>query len=115
MQKIEINIEIKKKRIIDEGFHIMILDIIKISLKVLMEGGADILIIKKRNHHMVMLGKIWINPLNREIFREWYFVYIESTNKNKPEDDKPCAIIIIIAPYRPCLLNDKRLANTKAI
>lgn len=56
--------------IIVDFVHIISLDIIKISLIVLIDGGAEIFIAIKRNHHMVMLGVTINNPLNNIMFRE---------------------------------------------
>lgn len=50
--------------------HIINLDIMKISLMVLIEGGAEIFIAINRNHHKVILGITVINPLNIIMFRE---------------------------------------------
>lgn len=54
--------------------HEIILDIIKISLRVLMEGGAEMLIAININHQNTMLGVIVNNPLNRIMLRECIFV-----------------------------------------
>lgn len=61
--------EIKKINIILFLFHKIILDMIEISLKVLIVGGAEILIAIKMNHQNVMLGDIEINPLKDKMFR----------------------------------------------
>lgn len=58
--------------IIDLKFHKIILDIIIISLIVLIDGGAEILIAININHQKVILGDKLISPLNDEIFRVWY-------------------------------------------
>jgi len=86
---------------IDFIFHKIILDIIIISLIVLIDGGAEILIAININHQNVMLGDIIINPLKHEILRVWYLWYRSLVNRNNAEDDKPWAIIIIIAPIKP--------------
>lgn len=56
--------------IIDDMFHEIKLDISKISLIVLIEGGADMLVTIKMNHQKVRLGIIVIKPLMFIIFRE---------------------------------------------
>lgn len=61
-----------KIEIIDLKFHKIILDIIIISLIVLIDGGAEILIAININHQKVILGDKLISPLNDEIFRVWY-------------------------------------------
>lgn len=94
-------IDIIRMSIIVEIFQLIILDIIKISLNVLIVGGAEILTAININHQKVILGKIEINPLNNNIFRVWYFIYKSLTKKNNADDDNPWAIIIIIAPVNP--------------
>lgn len=46
------------------------LDIMKISLAVLIVGGAEMLTDMKINHQNVMLGIMVSNPLNNKMFRE---------------------------------------------
>lgn len=101
IEKDVVIIEIMKIGIIDFIFHKITLDIIIISLIVLIDGGAEILIAIKINHQKVILGIIEINPLKEEIFRVWYLKYKSFVNKNKADEDKPWAIIIIIAPIIP--------------
>lgn len=50
--------------------HMINLDMMKISLIVLIDGGAEMFIAIKINHQNAMLGVIVINPLNRVMFRE---------------------------------------------
>ncbi|TDJ92016.1 hypothetical protein E1923_29300 [Klebsiella pneumoniae] len=69
IEKDVVIIEIMKIGIIDFIFHRITLDIIIISLSVLIDGGAEILIAIKINHQKVILGIIEINPLKEEIFR----------------------------------------------
>lgn len=52
----------------------IILDIMKISLIVLMVGGAEMLIAIKINHQKVMLEDMLMRPLKDKMFREWYFI-----------------------------------------
>lgn len=96
-------------------FHNIILDIIIISLIVLIEGGAEILIAININHQNVMLGDIIIIPLKEEMFREWNFIYISFVNKNSADEDNPCAIIMIIAPINPIWFIENSLIKTKAM
>lgn len=91
------------------------LDIIKISLIVLIVGGADILIAMKINHQNVMLGDIVISPLKERIFRVWYFIYMSLVRRKRAEDDKPCAIIIRILPIIPILFREKIPIRTNPI
>lgn len=72
IEKEVVIIEIMKIGIIDLKFHKIILDIIIISLIVLIDGGAEILIAININHQKVILGDKLISPLNDEIFRVWY-------------------------------------------
>lgn len=95
--------------------HIINLDIMKISLIVLIEGGAEIFIAINKNHHKVILGVTIINPLNIIMFREWIFIYKSFTKKKSAEEDIPWAIIIIIAPVSPIWLSEKILHKTNAI
>lgn len=66
--------EIMKMKIIEILFRKIILDIIKISLIVLIVGGADILIIIKINHQNEIFGEIEVNPLKDKMLRVWYFM-----------------------------------------
>ena len=56
------------------ALHKINLDMIKISLIVLIEGGAEILIAINMNHHQTMFGVMISNPFINKIFREWVFV-----------------------------------------
>lgn len=107
--------DIIKIIIIVDIFQLIILDIIKISLRVLIVGGAEILTAININHQNMMLGIINKVPLNIRIFREWYFVYISFTKKNRADDDNPWAIIIMIAPIKPIDFMEKIPANTNPI
>lgn len=91
------------------------LDIIRISLIVLIDGGAEMFIAIKINHQNTMFGVIVINPLNIIMFREWIFIYRSFTSRNKADDDIPWAIIIIIAPINPILFIEKILDRTNPI
>jgi hypothetical protein len=42
-----------------------------ISLKRLIEGGAAMLAAVNKNHHIVIIGLIVINPLVKNILRVW--------------------------------------------
>lgn len=75
--------------------------IIIISLRVLMVGGAEIFKAININHQKVILGINIKIPLNKLMFRVWYFIYKSLTNKNNADEDIPCAIIIMIAPVIP--------------
>lgn len=101
IEKIVTEIDIRKIIIIVDFCHKIILIIIKISLKVLIEGGAEILTAININHQKIILGKIEIIPLNDIIFREWYFIYESFTSRKRADEDNPWAIIIIIAPVIP--------------
>ena len=58
----------------DVLFHEIVLDIKKISLIVLIVGGAEMLIAMNVNHQKVILGVDEIIPLNDSMFREEYFI-----------------------------------------
>jgi len=63
-------IEANIRGIINEFLHDSILEIMKISLIVLIVGGAEILIIIKMNHQNLILGEMERIPLNKIVFRE---------------------------------------------
>lgn len=122
--EILINIDIENEAVINDPknriiivfiFHEIILDNRKISLNVLIVGGAEILIAIKINHQNVILGDIIINPLNNIIFRDLYFIYKSFTRKKRADDDIPWAIIIIIAPINPILFIEKIPIKTNAM
>lgn len=94
-------------------FQLMSLDIKKISLIVLIEGGAEMLIAMKINHQNTMLGDDDHIPLNDKMLRDEYFVYKSLVSMNKADDDIPCAIIMMIAPERPkkFILNNPMRTN----
>lgn len=74
IEKIDvINEEIINKIIIVVGCQNIILVSISNSLKILMDGGAEMLIATKINHQKDKLGKIFIIPLIDKIFRVWNF------------------------------------------
>jgi len=55
-------------------FHGIKDDIMKISLKKLIEGGAEIFIAMNINHQNIMFGLVLIIPLKEMIFRVWCLV-----------------------------------------
>lgn len=75
-------------------------DINRISLKVLMEGGAEILSDININHQNTMLGINENSPFNIIILRVWSLKYKSFVNRKSADDDRPCAIIIMIAPIK---------------
>lgn len=90
-------------------------DINRISLKVLIEGGAEMLRDININHQNTVLG-ISVNiPFNMRIFRVWYLKYKSFVNKKRADDDNPCAIIIIIAPVRLIELRVNKPVRTNPI
>jgi len=93
--------DIKNNINMDFIFQLIILDNKKISLIVLIVGGADILIDIKINHQKFIFGIIVIIPLNSKIFRDEYLIYRSFTKRNRADEDSPWAIIIIIAPIIP--------------
>lgn len=96
-------------------FHDKSLVIIIISLRVLIVGGAEIFKAENINHQNVMLGIRINNPLKSKMLRVWYLKYKSFTRRNKAEDDKPCPIIMIIAPVNPIVFNVNSPVNTKAM
>lgn len=88
---------------------------IKVSLKVLIDGGADKFNIEKMNHQKEIFGEIKRRPFNERIFREWEFIYKIVIRKNKLDEVKPWAIIIRIAAVVPISLNVKEAEITKPI
>lgn len=93
--------DITNNIIIDLLFHEIMLDISIISLKVLIVGGAEMFKAINVNHQNVILGIIINNPLNIRVLRVLYLIYRSFTSKNKAEEEKPCAIIMIKAPVSP--------------
>lgn len=94
---------------------LIILDINIISLIVLIDGGAEMLVAININHQNVMFGAIIIIPLNIIIFREWYLLYISFTSRKRADEDNPWAIIIIIAPIIPIVFIVKIPVRTNPI
>jgi len=101
--------------IINVFLHVIMLVIIKISLIVLIVGGADMLIITNINHQNVILGEMDIKPLNIIIFRVWVLLYKSLARRNRAEEVNPWAIIIIIAPIKPKELNVIKAINESPI
>lgn len=66
--------DIKKIKGIVLLFHKIILDIIIISLIVLIVGGAEMFNAININHQNTIFGINIINPLNINVFREWYLM-----------------------------------------
>lgn len=119
-----INIIIEKDAVINDMiniikiewlFHVSKFLISKISLKVFIEGGAEILAAININHQNVILGNIINIPLNEKIFREWYFIYKSLVNMKRADEVNPWAIIIIIAPSNPILFKVISPVNTNPI
>lgn len=104
--------DIKKMNVIELLFQNSNLVIIIISLRVLIDGGAEIFNAMNINHQNVMLGVSINIPLNKKIFRVWSFIYKSLTRRNKADDDNPWAIIIIIAPDNPIVLIVNNPVNT---
>lgn len=75
--------------------------IIKISLIVLIVGGAEIFRAININHQKVMLGIIVIKLLNISMLRVWNFIYKSLVKKKSADEVKPWATIIIMAPILP--------------
>ena len=65
------------------------------------EGGAAILAIDKKNHIKVIIGNIACMPLVKNNLRVWVASYKELAMAKRPEELKPCAIIIMRAPSNP--------------
>jgi hypothetical protein len=72
-----------------------------ISLSKLSDGGAAIFADANRNHHKDIIGADDNNPFIKYILRVWVSSYVRFARENKAEEDKPCAIIINVAPIRP--------------
>lgn len=107
--------DIIKIIIIELLFHNNNPDIIMISLRVLIDGGAEMFKAININHQNVKLGiKVKI-PFSKIIFRVWYLKYKSFTSKNKADDDNPWATIIIIAPINLIELIVNRLVKTNPI
>lgn len=96
-------------------FHLIILVNKKISLIVLIVGGAEMLIAININHQKLIFGDILINPLNKIMFRDEYFLYKSFTRRNNADDDSPWANIIIMAPVSPIWFMEKIPINTNLI
>lgn len=107
--------DIIKIIIIELLFHNNILDIIIISLKVLIVGGAEMFIAININHQKVILGISKYKPLNNIIFRVWYLKYKSFTRRNNADEDIPWAIIIIKAPIKPILFIENNPIKMKPI
>lgn len=78
-----------------------ILQINKISLRRLIEGGAPIFITQNKNQKKLREGKIIINPLVKYRLREEITSYVILAKQNMPDDTKPWEIIITKEPKNP--------------
>lgn len=101
MEKEAVAKDIINNKMIEYLFQKSVLLIIKISLNVLIVGGAEMLIAIKMNHQKVILGIIVIILLNSNIFREWNFRYRSFVRKNKADEESPWANIMIKDPVNP--------------
>ena len=72
-----------------------------ISLKRLIDGGAAMFAAVNKNHHIVIVGLIVINPLVRNILRVCVISYERFAIINSADDLSPCATIIIKLPVIP--------------
>lgn len=79
----------------------MILVISKISLSRLIDGGAAILALTSKNHHIDMIGSVTRSPLVRLILRVWVCSYVIFASLKRADDTRPCAIIIASLPHIP--------------
>lgn len=64
-------------------------------------GGAAIFEQVKINHHSVSDGMSAKNPLFKIILRDLDDLYNMLAIANKADEERPCAIIIAIAPFHP--------------
>lgn len=60
-----------------------------ISLSRLIDGGAAILAAVNRNHHIVIVGLIVINPLVKNILRVWVISYDKFAMINRADELSP--------------------------
>lgn len=74
-----------------------------ISPNKLKEGGAAMLEDLNKNHHKVILGIKLISPLFKKSLRLPRRSYEIFERQNKPEEQRPCEIIITKAPRYPQL------------
>lgn len=72
-----------------------------ISLKRLIDGGAAIFAEVNRNHHIVIIGLIVINPFVKNILRVWVISYDRLAIINSADELNPWATIIIRPPVMP--------------
>jgi hypothetical protein len=96
--------DITIKGIIFMVLHDRMLLINKISLNRLIDGGAAILQIHRRNHHRAMEGIICIRPLHSSILREDVRSNTILVKQNIPEEHSPWAIIRARQPDAPVFL-----------
>lgn len=93
---------ISKGALTNEMFKIPVISII--SLIRLIDGGAAMFAAERRNHNIVIDGKMFSIPLVKKILRVWVASYVILATANRPEEESPCAIIIISAPCQAHLL-----------
>lgn len=73
----------------------------EISAKRLMDGGAAMLQIDSRSHHIEKAGKSLRIPLVKNILRVFVLSYVMLARLNMQEEHKPWAIIMARAPCHP--------------
>jgi hypothetical protein len=91
---------------------IYVIDVINIiSLNRLSDGGAAMLAAANKNHHMASVGSIFISPFIKNMFRVWELSYTRFAKENRADDERPCAIIISIAPISPHVVLERAPAS----
>lgn len=78
----------------------------KISPSKFIDGGAAILTALKRNHHIVMVGIIVKRPLVRKRLRVFDDSWVIAAKANRAGEHRPCANIIVSAPFQPHDVSD---------
>lgn len=74
---------------IKKKLQLKILEISLISLNKLIEGGAAILTLTSKNHHILIEGAILIKPLFNNILRLLERLNIKPAIKKRPEEHSP--------------------------
>ena len=72
-----------------------------ISLNKLIDGGAAMFAAVNKNHHIVIMGLIVINPLVKNILRVCVISYERFAMINRADELNPWATIIIKLPVMP--------------
>ena len=77
----------------------------------LIDGGAAMFAAEKRNHHIVIVGKIICIPFVRNNLRVLVDSYVMFASAKSPDEHRPWATLMPRAPCHPQVELDRRPAS----